>query len=112
MCQDQRYSRAGPPVGVSGGDAAFPQSLQHRRRIDTHLLPDPRQRPALPAEPDSLVDLVGSEAASPHRHVVPMQGPTHRPPVNPELFAELVDRRASLVPRDEFLDLLALKLSG
>lgn len=36
----------------------------------------------------------------------------HRPPVDLELVAQLVDGRAGLVPSDELLDLLAVDLPG
>ena len=74
--------------------------------------PDPCQRPALPVEPHRLVDLAEAEATPPHRHTVPMQDPTHRPPVDPELAAKLVDGRAGHVARNELLNLLALELPG
>ncbi len=85
---------------------------KHRRGIDAHPLTDLRQRQALLVEVDSLVGLVGGEAASPHRHVVPMQDLAHRPPVDAKLFAELVDSCAGRVPRDEVLDLLTVELPG
>jgi hypothetical protein len=36
-------SRSGSSVGVSGGDAAFPQSVQHGGRVNAQLFADPRQ---------------------------------------------------------------------
>ena len=52
------------------------------------------------------------QAASPHRHIVPLQDLTHRPPVDVEPVAELVDGGTCRVARDELLDLLAVELPG
>lgn len=98
------------PLRISHPYPSLSESGEHRRRIDPHPLTEPCQRPTLPIEPDGLVDLAEGKATPPHRHIVPMQDLAHRPPVNPELVAELVDSRTSLVTGDEFLDLLALKL--
>ena len=66
----------------------LPEPDEHRRRIDVHPLADPRQRPALPVELDSLVDLLGGQAASSHWHIVAMQDLAHGPSVDPELVAQ------------------------
>lgn len=97
-----------PPPRISHPHPSLPKLGEHRRGIHTHPLTDPRQRPALSVELHRLVDLGRGQAGSSYQHAVPVQDPTHRPPVNPEL----VDSRAGLVTGDELLDLLALKLPG
>jgi len=101
-----------PVLRIARLHPSLSQPGEHRRRIDPHPPPDPRQRAALLIEPYRRVDLARREATSPHRHIVPMQDPTHRSPVNLELLAQLVDSRACRVARDELLDLLAVELSG
>jgi hypothetical protein len=89
---------------------SFPKPGEYRRWVHTHSLTEPRQRPALPVEPDSLVDLDRRETPPPHRNIVPMQDRTHCSPVKHEPFVELVDGGTCHVPRDELLDLLAVEL--
>jgi hypothetical protein len=53
-CFDARTS-----VGVSGGDAAFTQFVQHGGVVDAQVIADLRQGLAEVVEMDGVVDLVG-----------------------------------------------------
>jgi hypothetical protein len=77
-------------------------------RIDAQSPANPRQRPPSLVQPRSFVDLLRPEPTTAHRHVVAVQDLAHRPPLNPKLLTKLVDGGTGQVPRDEFLDLLAV----
>jgi hypothetical protein len=59
---------------------------------------------------DGVVELVGGEAASAHRDVVPVEDVADRPPFDAESRAELIYGCAGLVTGDEFLDLVGVEL--
>lgn len=61
-------------------------------------------------EVDGVVELVGGEAASAHRDVVPVEDVADRPPFEAESRAELIYGCAGLVTGDEFLDLVDVEL--
>src|SRR5918997_4954353 len=61
-------SRSDSSVGVSGGDAALPQSIQHGGRVDAQVFTDPYQGPARVVQADRVVGLAGGEAALAHVH--------------------------------------------
>jgi hypothetical protein len=82
----------------------------HCRWIDAHPFGDPCQRPASFIQPHRFIDLPRHEPAATHGHAVSAQDLTDRSPVDPELLAELVDRRSDQVTRDELFDLLFVKL--
>lgn len=103
--------RSRPSVGVSRGDAAFAQLVQHGGVVDAEVVADSRQGPAEVIEVDSVVDLLGGEAASAHRHTVPVEDVADRSPFDAEPGTQLVHRRPGLVSGDEFLNLISVELA-
>ncbi len=89
-------SRSGSPVGVSGGDAAFPQSVQRGGRVDAQVFADLCQCLARVVQADRVVDLAGGEAALAHVHAVPAQNCTHRSSVDAEPITQLVGCRTAV----------------
>lgn len=99
-------------MGVSGGDAAFTQLVQHGGVVDARMLADSRQGPAELVEVDGVIDLLGREAAVAHRHAVPVEDVADGSPFDAEPVTEFVHRRSGLVAGDQLLDLIGAELPG
>ena len=97
-------------MGVSGGDTAFAQLVQHGGVVDAQVIADSGQGPAEAVEVDGVVDLVRREAAAAHRHTAPVENAADRPPFDPEPVTEFGHRRAGLIAGDQLLDLFVGEL--
>ena len=71
-------------MGVSCGDAAFTQFVQHGGVVDAEVFADSGQGPAEVVEVDGVVDLVGGEVAAAHRYAVPVEDVADRSPFDAE----------------------------
>jgi hypothetical protein len=67
-------------VGVTGGDAAFAELVEHGGVVDAQVVTDSGQGPAEVVEVDGVIDLLGRETAAAHRHAVPAEDAADRSP--------------------------------
>jgi hypothetical protein len=74
--------------------------------VGVHVFGDQGCGPAVLVEPRSLIDLLGEQTGSAHRHVVPPQYPADCLTVDSELVAQFVHSRSGLVTGDELLDVV------
>lgn len=88
----------------------LPQFGQHGGVVDVEVFADPCQRPAEVVEVDGVVDLVGGEATSAHRHSVPVEDVADRSSVDAEPGTQLVGGGARQITLDQRLDLVGVEL--
>ena len=98
-------------MGVACRDAALAKFGQHSGWVDTQGSTDTSQRPPDLVQMYGVVDLFWQQTPAAHRHVVPMQDLTDRPPLDTKPGPQLIHRVSALVPGDEFLDLIGTKLA-
>ena len=75
--------RPGPSLGVPRRYPAFAELVQDRCVVDAEVLADAGEGPAHAVEVDCLAHLLGCQATAAHRHLMVMQDPADRFPLDP-----------------------------
>jgi hypothetical protein len=98
-------------VPAAHRDSVLAEPSLYGPLVGVHVFGDQGCGPAVLVEPRSLIDLLGEQTGSAHRHVVAPQYPADCLAVNPEKIAQFVHRCSGLVPGDELLDLIRFEVS-
>ncbi|WP_280507759.1 hypothetical protein [Nocardia flavorosea] len=89
----------------------FAELVQDRCAVDAEVLADSGEGPAHAVEVDCLAHLLGCQATAAHRHLMVMQDPADRFPLDPEPFSQLVYGCPGFVTRDQVLNLNVVEMT-